>query len=232
MNSISTSGDALRETFGLVWAGVAGVLPSIVLAIVVLLLMWLIGAGIGKLVERLISMIKLDSALRSAGFDRVLEKANVRLDSGKFLGELVKWFVIIVGVMAALQIVGLSEVNEVLKATVVLYIPKVVKAVFVLLIAVVLGDVIGKAVTASAKAAHITSANFLGTVTKWVFWIFGVMAALYHLEIVASFLDTLFQGVVIALSIALGLAFGLGGRDAAAAYIDKVRREISSRNQQ
>lgn len=223
------SGTTLRETFDMVSAGVVSVVPMILLAIVVLLLMWIIGAGIGKLVERVVSLIRLDSALRSAGFDRLLAKASVNLNSGKFIGELVKWFIIIIGIMAALEIVGLSEVNDVLQATVVLYIPKVVKAVFVLLIAIVLGDVIGKTVTASSKAANISSANFLGTITRWVFWIFGVMAALYHLEIVATFLDTLFTGVVVALSLALGLAFGLGGKDAAAAYLEKVRREIASR---
>lgn len=230
MNSISMSGAILRETFGTVWAGVAGIVPLIVLAAVVFLLMWVVGSGIGRLIARAIATLRLDAALRSAGFDRLLNKASVRLDSGRFIGELVKWFIVVVGFMAALQIVGLTEVNDVLKATVLLYIPKVIKAVLILLIAVVLGDVVGKTIAASAKAAHLSSANFLGTVARWVFWIFGAMAALYHLEIMASFLQTLFTGVVIALSLALGLAFGLGGRDAAASYIDKVRREISSRD--
>lgn len=224
------SGAVLRETFGTVWAGVAGIVPLIILAAVVFLLMWVVGSGIGRLIARAIAALRLDAALRSAGFDRLLNKASVRLDSGRFIGELVKWFIVVVGFMAALQIVGLTEVNDVLKATVLLYIPKVIKAVLILLIAVVLGDVVGKTIAASAKAAHLSSANFLGTVARWVFWIFGAMAALYHLEIMASFLQTLFTGVVIALSLALGLAFGLGGRDAAASYIDKVRREISSRD--
>jgi len=224
------SGAVLRETFGTVWAGVAGIVPLIILAAVVFLLMWVVGSGIGRLIARAIATLRLDAALRSAGFDRLLNKASVRLDSGRFIGELVKWFIVVVGFMAALQIVGLTEVNDVLKATVLLYIPKVIKAVLILLIAVVLGDVVGKTIAASAKAAHLSSANFLGTVARWVFWIFGAMAALYHLEIMASFLQTLFTGVVIALSLALGLAFGLGGRDAAASYIDKVRREISSRD--
>jgi ABC-type multidrug transport system fused ATPase/permease subunit len=230
MNSISMSGAVLRETFGSVWAGVAGIVPLIILAAVVFLLMWVVGAGIGRLIARAITTLRLDAALRSAGFDRLLSKASIRLDSGRFIGELVKWFIVVVGFMAALQIVGLTEVNDVLKATVLLYIPKVIKAVLILLIAVVLGDVVGKTIAASAKAAHLSSANFFGTVARWVFWIFGAMAALYHLEIMASFLQTLFTGVVIALSLALGLAFGLGGRDAAASYIDKVRREISSRD--
>lgn len=224
------SGAVLRETFGTVWAGVAGIVPLIILAAVVFLLMWVVGSGIGRLIARAISTLRLDAALRSAGFDRLLNKASIRLDSGRFIGELVKWFIVVVGFMAALQIVGLTEVNDVLKATVLLYIPKVIKAVLILLIAVVLGDVVGKTIAASARAAHLSSANFLGAVAKWVFWIFGAMAALYHLEIMASFLQTLFTGVVIALSLALGLAFGLGGRDAAASYIDKVRREISNRD--
>ena len=53
------------------------------------------------------------------------------------------------------------------------------------------------------------------------------MAALSQLEILNNFIQPLFIGVIAAISLALGLSFGLGGRDAAARFIEKTREEIS-----
>ena len=60
-------------------------------------------------------------------------------------------------------------------------------------------------------------------------WVFAVLAALNQLGVATAFVQTLFTGVVVAVSLALGLSFGLGGQDAAARYLDKVRGEISDK---
>jgi hypothetical protein len=50
------------------------------------------------------------------------------------------------------------------------------------------------------------------------------------LGIAGAFAQTLFTGIVAMLSLAGGLAFGLGGRDAAARYIEKLRDDIGNRH--
>jgi hypothetical protein len=104
--------------------------------------------------------------------------------------------------------------------------PQVIVAVLILLVSVVIADAVSKVVVGSAKAAGVRSANFLGTVTRWAIWIFAILAALVQLQIAVSFIQTLFTGVIVALSLAFGLAFGLGGQDAAAKWIEKTRSEI------
>ena len=84
-------------------------------------------------------------------------------------------------------------------------------------------------IVSSAKAAGISSAHALGEIAKLAIWVFAFMAALTQLEILNSFIQPLFIGIIAAISLALGLSFGLGGRDAAARYIEKVRNETSSR---
>jgi hypothetical protein len=229
MTPFMSSGPILRDSFFVAWQGIAMFVPTLILAVVVFVLAWVVGAAVAKIVQRIISGLRVDSALRSAGFDQVLQKASIRLDSGYFFGQLAKWFIIIVGLMAALDLIGLSDVNYILRTTIIGYIPQVVKAVLILLLAVVLADVMRNVVVAAAKAARLSSANFLGAVTKWTIWIFGVLAALFQLNIAATFIQTLFTGVVVALALAAGLAFGLGGRDAAASYIEKLKKEISSK---
>jgi hypothetical protein len=179
------------------------------------------------LVSQIIKTVKLDVALRSAGFDKVVEKGGFELNSGNFVGALVKWFFIVVSLVAALDILGLQTVTGYLSTVVLSYLPNVIVAALILLVSVVIASAIQKLVVSSAKAAGLTSAIGLGEIAKWAIWIFAVMAALSQLEILNAFIQPLFIGIIAALSLALGLSFGLGGRDAAARYIEKVKDEVS-----
>ena len=106
------------------------------------------------------------------------------------------------------------------------YLPQVIIAVLILVVAIVLSEVMRKFVVAAAKAAGIHKAGLLGSITKWSIWIFALLAALFQLNIAATFIQTLFTGIVVAFSVALGLAFGLGAKDTAREIVEDIRAEI------
>jgi len=230
MNSFSVSVDLLSASFQEVLGGVIAFIPSFIIAVIIVLIGWLIGGVLAKVVSQLIKALKIDSALASAGLDAVVKRSGFKLNSGKFLGELVKWFVIVVFLVAAFDVLGLSQVNDFLRGVVIGYLPQVIAAVLILLIAAVVSEAMRKVVIASAKAADLHSVNLLGSVTKWSIWIFAILAALFQLGIAATFIQTLFTGAVVALALALGLAFGLGGKDAARDYVAKLKGEISDKD--
>jgi hypothetical protein len=202
-------------------------LPNLVIAIVIVLIGWAIGALLGKVVAQIIRAIKVDNALRGARLEELLKKAGFNLDSGAFLGGLVEWFVIAVFMVAAFDVLGLKQVNVFLQQVVLIYLPQVIVAVLILLVAALVADAMQKMVSGAASAAGIRSANFAGTVTRWAIWIFAILMALFQLGIATPFVQTLFTGLVVALSLAFGLAFGLGGQEAAGRFIEKVKSEIS-----
>ncbi|HEY9481095.1 MAG TPA: hypothetical protein VIR98_02590 [Candidatus Paceibacterota bacterium] len=228
---LQTWGDTLTNSFQGLWGGFASFVPSLLAALVIFIIGWIVGSLIGRLVAHLIKAVKLDNALEQAGFGNVVRRAGMQLNSGAFIGGLVKWFIIVAFLVASFDILGLSQVNMFLQQVVLLYLPQVIVAVLILLVSVVIADVLSKIVVGSAKAAEVRSANFLGTVTKWAILVFAVLAALVQLQIAVSFIQTLFTGVVVALSLAFGLAFGLGGQDAAAKWIEKTKHEIRDHHQ-
>jgi small-conductance mechanosensitive channel len=223
---LQESSQVLVTSFQDIWNGVVNFLPSLIIAIVILLIGWLVGALLGRAVEQIVRALKVDQALRNAGVDKAMERTGYSLNAGAFLGALVKWFIIIVFLVAALDVVGLTQVNEFLRQVVLLYLPQVIVAVLILLVAAVVAEFMENLVVGSAKAANVRPARFLGTLTKWAIWIFALMAALFQLGIATTFLQTLFTGVVVALSLAFGLAFGLGGQSAASDYIDFLRNRM------
>lgn len=228
---MQTWSNVLTLSFQSLWVGVVNYLPRILFAVVFVVIGWIIGIALSKVVQQVVRMIKLDQGLRAAGIDEIVGRAGVKLDSGAFLGGLVKWFVIIAFFVGAFNILGLTQVNEFLQGVVLSYLPNVIAAVLILLLSGVIGEFVRQMVVRTAKAAEVTSAGFVGTIAKWAIWIFGILAALLQLGIATSIIQILFTGVVVALALAFGLSFGLGGQQAAAHYIEKVRKEMGSKTE-
>jgi len=208
------------------FAGLVAFIPNLVVAVIIFVVGWLIGAMLGKLVEQIIGSLRVDQALRAAGVEKVLERTGFALNLGAFLGMLVKWFFIVVFLVAALDVLGITQVTIFLRAVVLGYLPSVIVAVLILLVAAVVADAAQRVVAGAARAAHLRTANLLGSVARWAIWIFAILAALAQLQVATAFVQTLFTGVVVAFSLALGLAFGLGGQTAAADYLKRMREEI------
>lgn len=226
----NTWSEVLTLSFQNLWVGVINFVPNLVVAIVILVVGWLIGALLGRAVWQIFKALKVDEALRRAGFESALRRGGMDLDSGAFVGALVKWFIVVVFLVAAFDVLGLSQVNLFLQEVVIGYLPRVIAAALVLLVGGVVGDVSGRVVLTAAKTAGVSSAHFASAIAKWAVWVFAILVALSQLGIATAFSQTLFTGVVIAVSLSLGLSFGLGGQEAAARYIERLRSEMRGHN--
>lgn len=220
----------LTQTFDQVWGGAIEFVPKLLIAIIIFIIGAIVANLIGKLIEHVVRSLKVDMLVRKANAEEYFTRAGVRLDIGKFLGILAQWFIIIIFLLASLEVLELSQVTNFLQDVVLLYLPQVFVAVLILIAAVIIGDAMQKLVSSSSRAAGINNANLIGTATRWAIWIFAILAALFQLGIAATFVQTLFTGVVVALALGFGLAFGLGGQAAAADFVAKVRKEISDHN--
>ena len=207
--------------------GVGAVLPKIVVALIFVFLGWIFGMAVGRVIAQIIDALRIDTWLAKAGVDKFVERAGYRLNAGAFLGWLAKLFFIIVFLIVAFNVLGLSEVNGFL-IQVLTYIPNVAVAMLVLFIASVAADIVGGVVSGASQAVGSHVAHLLGSITRWAIWIFALMFAFSQLGIAPQFMNILFTGIVAMLALAGGLAFGLGGKDAAADFIREVRNEIKT----
>lgn len=225
---VNTWSDVLSLSFTNLWVGVIGFVPNLIVAIIIVLIGWGIGAILGRVISQILKAVKVDDGLRKAGVEEFLNKGGLNLNSGNFVGGLVRWFVILVFIIAAFDVLHLSQVTMFLR-DILGYLPQVVVAVLILIAAGIVADAMKKVVLSSAMTADVTSAGFIATVTKWVIWIFAILVALSQLGIASGFVQTVFTGLVVALSLGLGLSFGLGGQEAASRVIEKVGKEIAGR---
>jgi hypothetical protein len=222
---------ALSDSFVTLWPGVIQLGVALVVAIIIFIIGWIVGSLIGSLIEKLFQTAKIDTALRQAGVERALQRGGINLNSGAFIGGLIKWFVIAVFFLASLQVLGLQPVTLFLQTVIVSYLPRVIVAVLILVVSIVIADAVKHVVSASSAAAGIRSSKALGTIAKAAIIVFAVFAAFLQLDIAPAFFQTVLMGIVVAFALAFGLAFGLGGRDAAARLIQKAENEIYTHRQ-
>ena len=107
--------------------------------------------------------------------------------------------------------------------------PEVVIAAFVLIIAAFLSEGLSKTVLATAKVMDLKAANTLALVSKYAVWIFAIIIALGKLGL-GDYMSILFTGIVAMLALGSAIAFGIGGKDAAGRFIDKLGEKTTPHN--
>lgn len=220
--------DGFVTSFRDIWAGVADFIPSFVGAIVLFIVGVLVAGIVGKAITQVFKVAKLDALLSKLGIERYLSRAGISLNSPHFIGEVVKWFFIVIVLVQSLTLVKLFAVTNFLKS-ILNYLPNVFIAVFVLITGLILGDFIDRVVTGASQMVNIAKSKLLGSAARTAIWVFAVLIALYHLGIAAVFSEMVFNGIVIALALAFGLAFGLGGVEHASEFIGNIKKEIKDR---
>lgn len=157
----------------------------------------------------------------------MFERYGLPFKISKLLGWIIKWFLIVVSLIAATDVLGWDQVTDYLKQ-IVLYLPNVIIAVIMLFFGTVLANFVHRVVKSAVAAAKLASADFLAGLARWAILVFTFMASLIQLQIAEDLIRVLFTGFVAMLALAGGLAFGLGGKDYAARVLDKLKRDISS----
>ena len=224
---VTQSADVVQTSFTALWYTVVQYLPAILAAVIVFIIGWIVGVILYRIVVEIVKVLRVDEALKATGLNDAAKDAGISLDIGRFLGSLVMWFIVLVFLVASLEILGLSRVTVFLQAVVISYLPSVIVATLILILTAIVSEVVKNLVAGSARAVGAHGANLAGSVAKWAIWLFGIIAALTQLGIATAFLQTLFTGIIVALALAFGLAFGLGGKEAAARTIERIRSEIA-----
>lgn len=209
------------------WYGFIAIFPKILLALIIFIIGWIIASTLGSLVTAGIDALKLDRLFKNAGTEEALARAGVRLHIGKVFGELVKWFIIVVFLVASLNILNLDQVTLFLQE-VLAYIPQVIIAALILVAGTILADFARKFVSGSAAVANVRSSRMLGSIAYYAIWILSVVTALDKLGIFGYFGQILFTGLVVMFALAFGLAFGLGGKEAAGRFVNRISDDLSS----
>lgn len=223
---INTWGEVFSASLQGLWLGFIQFVPNLIFAIIVFIIGWAIGTLVSKAIAQVFGALKVDKLFQSMGAEEYLSRAGYKLNVGHFIGEIVKWFVVLVFLMTSFEILGLTRVTDFLKEVVLGYLPQVIVAALILVAATIISSAVSRLVSGAARASNISSANMLGAIAHYAIWIFAIIIALSELGIAPVFMQTLFSGIIALLAIAGGLAFGLGGKEHASRALDSLTEKM------
>lgn len=197
------------------------VIPQLLLAIVLFIVGLVISGLLGKAVVYLVNALKVDEAADRLGIKEIFG-AFKNFSIANLLGVIVKWFFIIFFLVAVADILGWSDLTDLLQQIFV-YIPQIFIAVIIILAGLILGKIMGDFVTKSIEGtdAPVKKPSALGALAKWIFIILAFIAAIQQLGI-AIFIVDVVNNLVLGLALAFALAFGLGGKDKAKEWLDRM----------
>lgn len=210
------------------WTKILSFLPNLIGAFVVLLIGLLVAYVFKWVVVQILNAIQLESLAKRVKLSELLEKTGAKVGINELLGNLVKWIIIIIFLLPALEVLGMPQVSDVLNQ-VLSYLPRTIVAGFLIFIGLIVADVTAHLIKGTAIAIGAASASALASVARYAILVFVSIMVLGELGIATNFLLTLFTGIVGMVAIAGGIAFGLGGKDAAADLIKKLREDFSKK---
>ncbi len=227
INEVTTS---TSHALAHAWASIVSFLPMLLAAVIVFVIGWFISIGIGKLVSEVLRKLGFNNIFKKTGWENAFKRADIEVDPAQFIGVITKWIFVIIFLMIASDIIGWSSFS-VLLGQIIVWIPNLIVAIVILVVAIVLADILEKIVRATVDRMGVASANFLGSLTKWVIYIVAILAILSQLNVASTIVNSIIFGIVATFVLAVGLAFGLGGRDEASRILKMARERIESNSE-
>lgn len=211
--------DTLIGSFRDAFSMVVSAIPRILGFIIIVAIGWFVSTLLARGVVGLLRAIRFDELMQRSGLADFVAKMGTGIDSAGLVAAIVKWIVRLVVLLVAFDALGLPAVSDVMRQLL-LWLPDLVVAIFVLFIGGIAARALGNVVRGATAESGFANPETLANVARTSVWAFAIVVAINQLGIATNLINTLFTGFVGALAIALGLAFGLGGRDLASRTLE------------
>lgn len=216
--------NAISASLSTMLSGFADAVPKIIGFLLILIIGWIVAALVAGAVASLLRAVKFNELAQRSGFSGFVQKAGIENDASGVIATVAKWFIRLIVLVVAFDALGLPAVSQVLQ-DLLLFLPNLIVALVVLVIAGLAANALAGLVKGATAQAGLGSPDLLANVARIAVWGFGIIVAVNQLGIAATLVNTLFIGLVGALALAVGLAFGLGGREVAAQLLQSLTEQ-------
>ena len=203
-------------------------LPVLLGALIILIVGWIVAKAIKRLVDWLLKAIRFDALADKAGISEILRKGNLEISAREVVSSIVYWLIMIMVLVMTVDALGLPKASDILESLFA-YVPNVIAALLVLIVAMFLASFVSGIVRTAAGNANLPKPEILAAISRWAIIIFAITISLEQLGIAPLLVATTFNIILGGVVLALALAFGLGGKDAAAKYLEDLRQKRSGK---
>lgn len=204
-----------------------GFISALCAVILILLVGWIIAKIIRNIVIRILDVLQIDSYAERVGVDKILSKGGIKYGVSELIGVLSYWVVMLIALVIAVSAINLNEQAAGLLNTIVLYIPRVISAIFILIIGMFAASFVSTAIQTAAANAGLEQASLLGRLAQAITIIFTVDITLRQIRIDIRAIENAVVIILASIGLAFALAFGLGCKEIAGKltqeFLDKLK---------
>ena len=175
--------------------GLVNFIPELAGALVVFFVGWFVAVIIGRIVADVLKRVRFNQIFERGNWKNALAKADLKVDPAGFIGGVFKWILTIVFLLAAVEILGLDQVAVFLQG-VLAYLPNVIAAALIFVVAVIIADIVEKVLRAAVESTDVGHGHLVGVIVRWSIWVFAIIAILSQLGVAPVLLQTVFTGLV------------------------------------
>lgn len=220
MQQITNWSDAMIASLAGAASMFFAAVPRLIGFAIILIVGWIIASLIEKAVVAVLRIVSFNVLAERSGLAGFIQKSNMKDDAAGTIGLIAKWFVRLITLVVAFDALGLLAVSEILHQLL-MWLPNLVVALVVLVIGGIAANALGKLVLGAATEGEVERPDFLAKVARYAVWAFAIMVAINQVGIATALINILLMAAAGAVALALGLSFGLGGRDTAAMIVRK-----------
>jgi hypothetical protein len=185
-----------------------GFVPNLLGGLVILIVGYFVAKVLGKLVGKLLGRVGFDQWMDRAGVSGVMQRSGTGLTASAMLGQVVFWFVFLISFTMFASALGVPEISAFM-SDMLGYIPRIFAAIVIICLAALFANFL------AAIIRGATGNETLAKVGKYAVLVYAAFAALTQLGIAVQLTGNTLLIVLGGVALALGLAFGLGGRELA-----------------
>jgi hypothetical protein len=208
----------ILDPFWNMWVNIVGSLPYLVAAILIIILGYLVGALLGHIVRHLLEKTKIVNVLiKKIGLEEEIGKLNI----AGFLALAVKWYIFVVFLNPAAEIISLTGLSNFL-SDVAKWIPNIILAVIIAMAGYVLAEYLAKKI----KDTRAKKNSIMATVAKILTMVLVVLVSLKQIGIHIEVAENSFLIVLAGIMLGVGIAFGFAFKDEAKGIIKEIQKRI------
>jgi hypothetical protein len=194
-----------------------GFLPKLLGFIIVLAIGWIVARVVRTVVTKALQKVGLDRALHSGTTGQYVDRVAPDTSPSKLIGTLAYWFIFLGALAIAVSQLGIAALDNFV-AAIGAYLPNVVAAVLIFVVAGAIAAAIGGLV--ARTMGDTPTGKVVGSVVPVLVMAIATFMILNQLKIAPEIVTITYGALLGAAALAMALAFGLGGREVAGRMLE------------
>lgn len=215
----------MQNAFEIFYQEVLTRTPDMLWSLVIIFFGWLVAGRIKNIVIGFLDKLRINQMLKALGWESFFDRFDARMNIPKFIGITVEIYFFLLFLIISLDVLNLGTASR-MAGNIIEYYPNIFISIIIFIFAVFVADFSKKIIVGSPSKEKIVYSNFLGDAISSGAWILAILAILYQLQIVQTIVLTIFIGVMAAIVISVGIAFGLGGKDLAKKILEDMENRV------